>query len=71
MRITNKHHKNSQLHALPDKDSGLKPKAVLDCPCKPVIEIINGHLIVQHNMVGKGADRWSCKTVNLGIKYKL
>lgn len=70
-KLTPNHYKNSQLHALPEKDPKLKHVVHLDCPCDPTFETINGNLVVTHNMVGKGKDKWVCRTLNLGVKYKL
>ena len=71
MKITKKHHKNSQLHSIPDKDTELKHEVSLDCPCQPKISINNGHLIVEHRKVGGGGNLWRLEASNFGVKYKL
>lgn len=71
MKITKKHHKNSQLHSVPNKDTKLEHEVSLDCPCQPNISIENGHLIVEHKQVGRGDRLWRVKVANLGVKYKL
>jgi hypothetical protein len=71
MKITNKHHKNSQIHSVPNKDSKLEHRIHLDCECQPKITTDNGHLLVEHKQVGKGDKFWNVRVANFGIKYKL
>ncbi len=71
MQITNKHHKNSQIHSIPNKDTGVRHSIKLTCKCEPKISIDNGHLLVEHKQVGDGDGYWKVRTSNFGIKYKL
>ena len=71
MKITNKHHKNSQLHSVPNTDTGHEHEVTLDCACQPKITLDNGHLIVEHQIVGKSDKLWRVRVANLGVKYKL
>lgn len=71
MRITNKHHKNSQIHSIPNKDTGHKHEPNLNCACQPEICIDNGHLLVEHKQVGKGDKLWRVQLVNFGDKHRL
>jgi hypothetical protein len=71
MKITNKHHKNSQIHSIPNKDTKIEHEISLDCKCQPKITIDNGHLLVEHQQVGKGDKHWKVRVLNFGIKYKL
>ena len=71
MKITNKHHKNSQIHSIPNKDTGHEHEVTLTCECQPAIDIDNGHLLVEHKQVGKGDKLWRVQLVNFGTKLKL
>lgn len=71
MKITNKHHKNSQIHSIPNKDTGHEHVVSLNCECQPEISIDNGHLIVDHRQVGRGDKLHRVRLVNFGVKLKL
>ena len=71
MKITNKHHKNSQIHSIPNKDTGCEHEVSLTCACQPEISTDNGHLIVEHKQVGKGDKLGYVRLVNFGVKLKL
>ena len=71
MKITNKHHKNSQIHSIPNKDTGHEHEPNLNCACQPEISIDNGHLVVEHKQVGKGDKLWRVQLVNFEVKLKL
>lgn len=65
MKITKKHHKNSQLHLVPDQP---RHKIEVTCPCGPKLSMQNGHILVEHRP-GRGfKGSWRPVTKNLGTK---
>jgi len=65
MKITKKHHKNSQLHCVPVQPGHVITPA---CPCGPKLKIHNGHLMVDHR-AGRGfKGHWHGEVRNYGVK---
>lgn len=65
MTITKYHHKNSQLHVLPEQPGH---KVEVTCPCGPKLSMNSGHILVEHKP-GRGFKGvWYPATKNLGTK---
>lgn len=65
MKITKKHHKNSQLHSIPDQRGHTLE---VTCPCGPKLSMENGHIMVGHRP-GRGfRGGWRAEVKNFGTK---
>jgi hypothetical protein len=71
MKITKAHHKNSQIHSIPFKDTNYEHTADLNCECGMQLEIINGHIMAEHTRCGGRSNKWTVKVNNFGTKLKL
>lgn len=65
MKITNTHHRNSQLHIIPVQTGH---KLRVNCPCGPKLKMHNGHIMVDHRS-GRGfKGKWRGEVRNYGTK---
>lgn len=71
MKITKTHHKNSQIHSIPFKDTNYEHTADLNCECGMQLKITNGHIIAEHTRCGGRSNKWTVKVNNFGTKLKL
>lgn len=65
MKVTKYHHKNSQLHMIPNQSGH---KLEVTCLCGPRLKMHNGHIIVDHRSGPGFRGKWRGEVANYGTK---